>query len=71
MPKKPREERLQINYKASAKLTAYLYNLVDEEGLGGAPTTVAQNLLWQAIRQLISDQVLTRIPGKFPDDKEQ
>ena len=63
-----RSEEANINFKASRKLTAYLWDIVDEEGFGSTPTTVIQNLAAQAIRQMIADGILTRRPGKFPLD---
>ena len=68
MANETRKETVQINFKASVKLTTYLYDLADEEGLGGNPTAVVQHLTWEGIRKLISDGILTRKPGKYPQD---
>ena len=63
-----RKKTAQINFLAGEKLTAYLYDLIDEEGFGNTPTSVAQNLMWRAIGQLIREKYLTRRPGKFQNE---
>jgi len=61
-----RNKRVQVNFKASEKLTKYLYALIDEEGFGGTPATVAQTLIWQRIHELSGGPVIKKISGKFP-----
>ena len=62
------KKRATIHFEASEKLTAYFYDLIDEEGFGNNPTAVAQQLISQAIRQLINETTLTRRPGANSKD---
>ena len=60
-----RKKSVQINFKASEKLTAYLYALIDEEGFGSTPTAVVQSLLWQKIIELTGSPAIKKIEGEF------
>ena len=62
-----RKKNARINFEASEKMTAYLYDIIDEEGFGNNPTSVAQSLIWAAIRQLIKEKSITRRKGKNGD----
>jgi hypothetical protein len=59
-----KKENVTIHFVASTKLSAYLYDIIDEEGHGNNPTAVVQSLIWKAVYDLIANQTITRRPGK-------
>jgi hypothetical protein len=57
---------VRITLTGSPKLRRYLEDLVEEEGYGKTPPTVALNLVWRGIEELIAKGVLEKRPGAYP-----
>lgn len=57
---KNQHEPVKVTITATPKLALYLDDLVAEEGYGNSRAEVARNLVWSAIRELLSKHLLDR-----------
>ncbi|HEY4761342.1 MAG TPA: hypothetical protein VIH42_12235 [Thermoguttaceae bacterium] len=68
MAKKRATTGQSIQFDLTAKMAAYVNDLMDEEGFGNQPASIVQAVFWEGIRALIDKNSITRRPGKIEKD---
>jgi len=68
MAKKRAKPGQSIQFNLTAKMAAYVNDLMDEEGFGNQPGGIVQSMFWEGIRSLIDKGSISRRPRKISQE---